>query len=106
MVVQVHCDENGVAKKERPQLSLPVIYKLRIRFEHGGEEIAVSVLILAPVLKILKEGEDLIFWAPLKVSVDANIPPVADLLTQVGGVQDKLGLEEGVLSVSGQKTQI
>jgi hypothetical protein len=29
--------------------------------------------------------------------VDADVAPVADLLRQVGGVENELGLEEGVL---------
>ena len=41
------------AKEARPQPGLPVINELRLRLEQGSEEIAVAVLVLAPVLEIL-----------------------------------------------------
>ena len=38
--------------------------------------------------------------------VYADVPPVPNLLRQVGGVEDEFGLEEGVLAVLGQKTKV
>ena len=56
---------------------------LRLRLEDCGEEVAVAVLVLAPVLEILKEGVQLIVWVALQVPVDADVAPVADLHKQV-----------------------
>ena len=52
---------------------------LWLRFEDGGEEVAVAVLILAPVLKVLKQRVQLVVWVPLQVPVDADVPPVTNL---------------------------
>ena len=60
----------------------------------------MAVLILAPVLEVLEDGVKLIIRIRLEVAVDGDVTPVADLLGQVGGVDDELGLEEGVLFVS------
>ena len=42
------------AEESRPHPALPVVDELRLRLEHGGEEVAVAVLILAPVLEVLR----------------------------------------------------
>ena len=39
----------------------------------------MAVLILAPVLKVLEEGVDLVVGVALQVPVDADVPPVANL---------------------------
>lgn len=39
----------------------------------------MSVLILAPVLKIFKEGVQLVVWISLQVTVYADVSPVANL---------------------------
>ena len=57
----------------------------------------MAVLILAPVLKVLEDGVELVVRVGLEVAVDGDVAPVPDLLGEVGGVEDKLGLEEGVL---------
>jgi hypothetical protein len=40
------------------------------------------------------------------VPEDGDVPPVPDLLRQVGGVEDELGLEEGVLPSLGQEPEV
>jgi hypothetical protein len=69
--------------------------------EDGAEEVAVPVLVLAPVLKVLEQRVQLVVGVALQVAVDGDVAPVANLLAQVGGVDDELGLEEGVLPVGG-----
>ena len=54
-------------------------WHLWLRLEEGREEVAVAVLILAPVLKVLKERVDLVIWVALQMPVDADVPPVANL---------------------------
>jgi hypothetical protein len=52
---------------------------LWLRLEDGREEVAVAVLILAPVFKVLEQRVQLVVWVPLQVPVDADVPPVTDL---------------------------
>ena len=56
---------------------------LRLRLQDGREEVAVAVLVLAPVLKVLKQRVQLVVRVALQVAVDADIPPVADLHASV-----------------------
>lgn len=57
----------------------------------------MSVLILAPILEVLENGVALVLWILLQVPVNADVPPVTDLLRQVSGVENELRLEECVL---------
>jgi len=97
VVVEVHGDVDGEAEEAAPQLGHPVVEQLGARLEHGRQKVAVAVLVLAPVLKVLEEGVDLAVGVALEVAVDGDVAPVADLLREEGGVDDELGLEEGVL---------
>ena len=103
VVVEVHGDVHREAEEASPQLSLPVVDELGASLENGGEEVTVTVLILAPVLEVLEDGVKLVIGVRLKVAVDGDVTPVADLLGQVGGVDDELGLEEGVLLPSSKR---
>ena len=40
------------------------------------------------------------------IPVNGDVSPVADLLRKVGGVEDELGLKEGVLPVFGEEAQV
>lgn len=106
VVVQVHGDVHRQAEEAGPQLGLPVVDQLGPGLQHSGEEVAVAVLVLAPVLKVLEQGVQLVVGVALQVAVNADVAPVANLLRQVGGVDDELGLEEGVLAVLGQEAQV
>ncbi len=66
----------------------------------------MAVLILAPVLKVLEDWVTLVLRVRLQMSVDGNVSPIPNLLRQVGGIKDKLGLEESVLAGLGQETKI
>ena len=96
VVVQVHGDVHGQAEEPGPQLGLPVVDQLGLGLQARSEEVAVAVLVLAPVLKVLKQRVQLAVGVALQVPVDADVAPVADLLRQEGGVDDVLGLWEGV----------
>ncbi len=93
-------------EKPGPQLGLPVIEELWLCLQKCREEISVTVLILAPVLKVLEDWVTLVLRVRLQMSVDGNVSPVPNLLRQVGGIKDKLGLEESVLAGLGQETKI
>lgn len=63
-------------------------------------------LILAPVLKVLKEWVQLAVWVALQVTVNRDVTPVANFFRKVCGIHDELRLEEGVLAVLGEETKI
>ena len=88
---------NREAEETRPELGLPVIEELRLSFHQSREEISMTILVLAPVLKVLEDRVTLELRVLLKVSVDCDVPPVPDFLGQVSGVEDELGFEESVL---------
>jgi len=106
VIVQVHGDVHGQAKESTPQLGFRVVQEFRSRLQDGGEEVTVSVFILAPVFKVLEDWVQLVVRVRLQVSVDRDVSPVANLFGQVRRVHDKLRLEKRVLSVLGQETQI
>lgn len=87
------------AEEAWPELGLPVIEELRLCLEQC-EEIPVPVLVRAPVPEVLEDGVHLILWVRLEVPEDSGVPPVPDLLWQVGGVEDELGLVAFVKSSS------
>ena len=60
VIVQVHGDVHGQAKESTPQLGFRVVQEFRPRFQDGGEEVAVSVFVLAPVFKVLEDRVQLI----------------------------------------------
>ena len=66
----------------------------------------MAVFVLTPVFEEVEDREDLAVWVFLQVPVDGDVTPVADLLGQVGGVEDELRLEEGVLLVGREKSKI
>lgn len=68
------------AEKSGPQLCLPVIEELGLCLHQGREEITMTVLILAPVLKILENGITLELRVGLEMSVYGNVSPVSNLL--------------------------
>ena len=94
------------AEETGPELRLPVIEKLGLGLEQSGEEIAVPVLVLAPVLKVLEDRVELVLWVLLEMPVNGNVPPVTNLLRQVCRVEDELWLEECVFPSLCQESQV
>jgi hypothetical protein len=93
-------------RNDTTDLSLPVVEDAGLRLHHRREEIAVAVFILTPVLKEPEDGINTIFGMGLQMAINGDIPPVANFSDKVGGVEDELGLEEGVLLALGQKAQV
>ena len=106
VIIEVHGDIDREAEESGPELGLPVINQLGASLEDCREEVSVAVLILAPVLKVLKEGVQLVIGVPLEMPVDGDVAPVSNLLREVGGIYDELGLEKGVLAVLGEESQV
>mmetsp|Transcript_8975 Transcript_8975/g.14259 ORF Transcript_8975/g.14259 Transcript_8975/m.14259 type:complete len:428 (-) Transcript_8975:77-1360(-) len=106
VVVEVHGDVHRQGEEPDPQLRLPGVHELGACLKAGSEEVAMAVLVLAPVLEVLEDGVELVVGVLLEVTVDGDVAPVPDLLAEVGGVDDELGLEESVLAVLGQEAKI
>ena len=66
----------------------------------------MTILVLAPVLEEIEDREDLAVRIFFEMAEDGDVAPVADLLGQIGGVEDELRLEEGVLLVGREKAEI
>ena len=58
----------------------------------------MPVLVLAPVLKVLKNGIALELRVGLEMSVYGYVSPVSNFLRQVCSIEDELGLEKCVFS--------
>lgn len=56
VVIEVHGNVDGQAEETCPQLGAPGGQELRVALQHGSEEVAMAVLVLAPVLKLLEDG--------------------------------------------------
>ena len=61
---------------------------------------------MAPVLEEVEDREDLAVGVLLEVAEDGDVAPVADLLAQVGGVEDVFGLEVRVGLVGGEEAEV
>lgn len=66
----------------------------------------MPVLILAPVLKILENGINLVLRIFLEMSEDGNISPISNFLRQICCIEDELRLKKGVLSSLGEEPQV
>ena len=106
VIVQVHGDVHGQAEESRPELRFGGVDQLRARLQNRREEVAVTVFVLAPVLKVLEQRVQLLVRVRLQVAVDGDVTPVANLFAQVRGVHDELRLEKRVLAVLGQKPEV
>ena len=93
------------AEEPRPQPPLRALDQPRLGLDHRREEVAVAVLVLAPVLEVLEERVGHQARVALQVAVDRDVAPVADLLGEVGRVDDVLGLfgVAGVNFLRGEK---
>jgi hypothetical protein len=70
VVVEVHGYVDGQAEEPAPELGLEVVEQLGAGLEHGRQEVAVAVLVLAPVLEVLEQGVELAVGVALQVAVD------------------------------------
>ncbi len=105
-VIEIHRRKDRQQEETAPQPRLPVIEELGLSLHDGVEEIAMAVLVLAPVLKEAEDRVNPVFGMGFQVAVNRDVAPVADLLRQVSRVEDELRLEEGVLPALGQKPEV
>ncbi len=66
----------------------------------------MAILILAPVFEEVENRVELIFGMLLQMAINGDVAPVTNLLGQVGRVENKLRLEEGVASALRQEGQV
>lgn len=66
----------------------------------------MSVLILAPILKILENGIALVLRIRLEMPVYGNVSPVSNFLRQISSIEDEFWLEKCVFSGLSQKPQV
>jgi len=66
----------------------------------------MPVLILAPVLKVLKNGITLVLGVLFEMSVYGYVSPVSNFLRQICSIENKFGLEKCVLSSLCQESQV
>lgn len=108
LIIKVHVGMKDYreAEESRPQLCLPVIEELRLCLEQSREEITMTVLILAPVLKVLENGVALVLRIGLEMSVYRNVPPVSNFLRQIRSIENELRLEESIFPCLCQEPQV
>ena len=70
------------------------------------EGLAVAELVVAPLLEPLEDRVEALFRVALEVAEDGDVAGVADLLGEIGGVEDELRLEVGVLLGLGQEAEV
>ncbi len=70
------------------------------------ERLAVAELVVAPLLEPLEDRVEAQLGMPLELAEDRDVARVADLLRQVGRVEDELGPEVGVLLRPRQEAQV
>ena len=70
---------------------------MRVRLHQQRERFAVAELVVAPLLEPLENRVEAQLRVLLEQTIDGDVARVADLLRQVGGVEDELRLEVGVL---------
>ena len=66
----------------------------------------MAELVVAPLLEPLEDRVEAALGVALELAEDRDVAGVADLLRQVGGVEDELRLEVGVLLGLGQEAEI
>lgn len=74
--------------------------------QHCSDEIAVPILVLAPVLKVFKDWIDLVLWVGHQMPANCDVSPIPDLLRQVCGIKDIFWLEKCVLPSLCQEAKV
>ena len=94
------------SRKKRTQSLLRPVRKLGVGAHQQREGLAVAELVVAPLLEPLEDRMEAPLGMALEMAEDGDVAGVADLLGQVGRVEDELRPEEGVLLGLGQEAEI
>ncbi len=105
MIADVHRGVDRQLEEPDPE-PVPAGQDVRIGPHQGGERLAMSELIVTPVLEPLEDRVPAPFRVLFELPEDRDVSGVADLRAQVGGVVDELRLEVGVLLGLGQERQV
>jgi hypothetical protein len=105
MVAHVHRGEHRQHEEPHPEL-VDAGQQLGIGAHQECERLAMAELVVAPLLEPLEDRVEAALGMTLEVAEDGDVARVADLLRQVGGVEDELRLEEGVLLGARQEAEV
>ena len=97
---------NTASRKNRIQSLLTPAEHFRVGAHQQRERLAVAELVVAPLLEPAEDRVDHAVRMGLQVAEDGDVAGVADLLGQVGRVEDELGPEVGVFLGLGQEAEI
>jgi hypothetical protein len=84
------------SRKKRIHSRLPPRSRCGLRAHDQREALAVAEFVVAPALEPAKDRVEALVGVALELAEDGDVARVADLLGQVGRVEDVLGLEVGV----------
>ena len=78
----------------------------RICAHKQSKSLPVRELIVTPLIKPIENRVESTLWIPLKVTIDRDVPRVADFFRQIRGVKDKLRTEVSVFLALLQHTKV
>ena len=79
---------------------------MRVGAHDQRQRLPVAELVIAPLMEPAKDRVEALFGVPFQVAEYSDIARVADLLRQVGGIVDVLGLEIGVILLALQEAKV
>ena len=105
MVADIHGGIDGELEEFHPEL-VAAFQQVGVGAHQQGEGLAVAELVVAPLLEPHEDRVEAQLRMPLELAEDGDVAGVADLLAEVGGVEDELRLEVVVLLRLGQEAEV
>ena len=105
-IPHIHGGKDRQQEKTTPETCHRAAHRVRLRLHQGVEKVPMAVFILAPSFKEIEDGEDFALRMLFKMTEDCNIPPVANLFREVGGIKDERWPEGCIVFVGGEETQV
>ena len=105
MIAHIHGRENGEQEEADPEL-VATRQQFRIGAHHECESLAMTELVIAPLFEPFENRMEPLFGMTLEMAIDGDVARIADLLRQIGRVEDELWLEVSVFFGTCQKAQI
>ena len=105
MVAHEHRREDRQLEEAGPQ-PVDALQQVRVRPHQQREGFPMAELVVAPLLEPLEDRMDPQFRMPLELAEDGDVAGIADLLGQVGRVEDELRLEVVILLRLGQEAEV
>ena len=105
MVAHIHGRINSEQEEADPQF-VAALQKMRIGTHDKRESLTMAELIVAPLLEPFEDRVEAPIRVPFKMAIDGDVTAIADLLGQIGGVEDKLRLEVSVFLRACEEAEI